>query len=47
VTGASAGHRLDVPITGVKILRLEVTSGGDSRDYDHADWGDARLTRDS
>jgi alpha-glucosidase len=33
-----------VDVTGVRMLRLLVTDGGDGRDFDHADWTDARLT---
>lgn len=35
---------VDVDLTGVRQLQLEVTDGGDGRDYDHADWGHARIT---
>jgi len=31
-------------VTGVRVLTLRVTDGGDGRNRDHADWADARLT---
>jgi alpha-glucosidase len=44
VTGADAPHQLDVPVTGAEMLTLEVLDGGDGNSYDHADWGELRLT---
>lgn len=35
---------LDVDVTGVRMLSLHVTDGGDNKNFDHADWADARLT---
>lgn len=34
---------VDVGIAGRATLRLVVADGGDGKDYDHADWADARL----
>jgi alpha-glucosidase len=30
--------------TGVRVLTLKVTDNGDGKNYDHADWADARLS---
>ncbi len=38
-----AAKAVTVPVQGVKLLQLLVTDGSDGRDYDHADWGDARI----
>ena len=35
---------LDVDVTGVRVLTLRATDGGDGKNYDHADWGGARVT---
>jgi hypothetical protein len=35
---------LAVDVTGVKVLTLRVTDGGDGINSDHADWGGAQLT---
>jgi hypothetical protein len=42
-TGADPAELLDVDVTGVQILRLVTTTGGDNDYKDHADWADARL----
>ena len=34
---------LDVDLTGVKTLRLQISDAGDSANSDHADWAGARL----
>ncbi|WP_053722228.1 NPCBM/NEW2 domain-containing protein [Saccharothrix sp. NRRL B-16348] len=34
---------ITVDIAGVRLLSLRVTDGGDDRNFDHADWADARL----
>lgn len=34
---------LDVDVTGVKVLDLVVTDGGDGKDWDISDWADAHL----
>ncbi len=44
LTGSSAGETLDVDVTGVRWLDLDVTDSGDNNWSDHADWADARLT---
>jgi alpha-glucosidase len=41
-TDAARGVTTDV--TGVRRLTLRVTDGGDSKNFDHADWAAARLT---
>jgi alpha-glucosidase len=35
---------LAADVTGVRVLTLRATDGGDGKDFDHADWADARLT---
>ncbi len=35
---------ISVDTTGVRMLSLRVTDGGDGRNFDHADWAEARLT---
>jgi hypothetical protein len=34
---------LDVDVTGVRRLRLVADEGGDGKNFDHADWADARV----
>ncbi|MGO4537909.1 NPCBM/NEW2 domain-containing protein [Paenibacillus sp. 2TAB19] len=34
---------IDVDISGAQQLKLVVTNGGNGTDWDHADWGDARI----
>jgi alpha-galactosidase len=41
VKGGAAAKAVDVDITGVKMLKLIVTNGGDDINYDHADWASA------
>lgn len=31
---------------GIDVLELRVSGGGDGIDFDHADWGDARVSCD-
>jgi hypothetical protein len=31
-------------VTGVRVLTLRVTDGGDGKNFDHADWADARVS---
>ena len=31
---------------GIDVLELRVSGGGDGIDFDHADWGDARVSSD-
>ncbi len=44
LTGASSAENIAVDITGVSNLDLLVTDAGDNVYWDHADWGDARIT---
>ncbi|MEV6525242.1 NPCBM/NEW2 domain-containing protein [Longispora sp. NPDC051575] len=44
VRGVGGAVRLTADLTGGQELRLVVTNGGDSVDYDHADWGGPVLT---
>jgi alpha-glucosidase len=37
---------LNANITGVQVLTLRVTDGGDGKNFDHADWGDALVACD-
>ncbi len=39
--GGDAPEQADVDLTGIKKLLLFVNNGGDSIDFDHADWADA------
>ena len=43
MTGRDAARSVTLDVTGQSELRLEVTNGGDSLDYDHADWGNAKV----
>jgi alpha-galactosidase len=43
VTSSTGGVLVDVATAGRSTLRLVVSNGGDSVDYDHANWADARL----
>ncbi len=42
--GGMTAKKLSIPLTGVREMRLVVNDGGDSIDYDHADWADATIT---
>ncbi|WP_329792957.1 glycoside hydrolase family 97 catalytic domain-containing protein [Lentzea sp. DG1S-22] len=44
VRGKGAALPVDVDVTGVRMLGLRVTDGGDGRNFDHADWVEAALT---
>ncbi|MEU7474945.1 NPCBM/NEW2 domain-containing protein [Lentzea sp. NPDC042327] len=44
VRGGDPARPVSVDTTGVRMLGLRVTDGGDGRDFDHADWADARLS---
>ncbi|MET0235879.1 MAG: NPCBM/NEW2 domain-containing protein, partial [Kibdelosporangium sp.] len=35
---------LNVDITGVQVLSLRVSDGGDGKNFDHADWANAHLS---
>jgi alpha-galactosidase len=39
-----AAKKLDIDLTGVKLLELRVTDAGDGRDYDHVTWGDVQIS---
>ncbi|SFS63651.1 NPCBM/NEW2 domain-containing protein [Paenibacillus sp. BC26] len=39
----AATQNIDLNIDGVNELKLVVTNGGNGFDWDHADWGDARI----
>jgi hypothetical protein len=41
----STTRRVNVPLKGVKELKLVVTKGPDNSAFDHTDWGNARLVR--
>ena len=43
LTFQSSAQHIALDVSGVNALSLVVNSGGDSIDYDHADWADARL----
>jgi hypothetical protein len=43
MSGLDAARKVDVPLAGVKRLRLVVTDGGDGNRYDAADWCDAKM----
>jgi alpha-galactosidase len=44
LTGSSATASVSVDVTGKSALQLVVTIGGDTMNYDHGDWADAKLT---
>ncbi|MGW6445834.1 glycoside hydrolase family 97 catalytic domain-containing protein [Lentzea sp. NPDC055074] len=44
VRGKGAAVPIDVDVSGVRMLSLRVTDGGDGRNFDHADWAEAALT---
>lgn len=43
MTGSSSTKLVNIDISGVNVLKLVVTNGGDNINYDHADWANARL----
>ena len=43
MTGASATRSVNLPIVGVRVLRLVVGATGEGADADHADWAGATL----
>ena len=43
LTNADGGVPLDVDVTGVRRLRLVADEGTDGKNFDHADWADARV----
>ncbi|MGW3809523.1 NPCBM/NEW2 domain-containing protein [Micromonospora sp. NPDC005113] len=44
VRRADGARPLGVDVSGVRMVTLKVTDGGDGRNFDHADWGEARVT---
>ena len=42
--GGQPAKLVDVPLTGVRVLKLEVTDGGDGVNSDHANWADAEIS---
>src|SRR5947207_4992705 len=42
--GGDAAKQLDVGVSGVKRLSLNVSDAGDGIEFDHADWADAKFT---
>ncbi|HEX7306262.1 glycoside hydrolase family 97 catalytic domain-containing protein [Lentzea sp.] len=44
VAGRGAARSVDVDVTGVRMLSLRVTDGGDGKNFDHADWAEPILT---
>ena len=44
MTGGQPAKPVDVDLTGVKTLGLQVTDGGDGSSDDRADWADAKIT---
>ncbi|RDI21569.1 glycoside hydrolase family 97 catalytic domain-containing protein [Lentzea flaviverrucosa] len=44
ISGKGAAVPIDVDVSGVRMLSLRVTDGGDGRNFDHADWAEAALT---
>jgi hypothetical protein len=42
-TPSSAPFSIDLDTTGIQVLDLIITDGGDSINSDHADWADAKL----
>jgi hypothetical protein len=43
LTNEDGAVELDVDVTGVRRLRLVADDGGDGKNFDHADWADARV----
>lgn len=43
LTGDDPAAPLDVDVAGVEVLRLVADEATNGKNYDHADWGDARL----
>ncbi|ROP35161.1 glycoside hydrolase family 97 catalytic domain-containing protein [Saccharothrix texasensis] len=41
--GGDPARPITVDTTGVRMVGLRVTDGGDGRNFDHADWAEARL----
>jgi len=45
ITGSSSTQVVDLKITGVDTLMLEVTNAGDGNNSDHADWANAEVVQ--
>ena len=45
MTQSAAARRVDLDVTGVKMLELVVDDGGDGHTSDHANWAEAQLLR--
>ena len=43
LTGGKAAVPVNIPVSGIQILDLRVTDGGDGTSYDHADWAEAGV----
>ncbi|MCM3628291.1 NPCBM/NEW2 domain-containing protein [Paenibacillus glycanilyticus] len=43
MTADSETASIDLDIGGAQVLKLVVTNGGNGTDWDHADWGNARI----
>ncbi|WP_238993048.1 NPCBM/NEW2 domain-containing protein [Jiangella aurantiaca] len=44
VTGSAGATALDVDVSDVELLTLDVGDGGDGINFDHADWADATVS---
>ncbi|WP_235921416.1 NPCBM/NEW2 domain-containing protein [Lentzea tibetensis] len=44
VTGQDAAKQLTADVTGATVVRLIITDGGNGKSYDHANWGDLKIT---
>jgi endo-alpha-N-acetylgalactosaminidase len=44
LNGSSATRDINVPISAYRELRLVVTDGGNDKNFDHADWANARMS---
>ena len=46
VTGNDAAVELTADVTGIEVLRLVANESTNGKNYDHADWGDAKVACD-
>ncbi|MBE1464309.1 NPCBM/NEW2 domain-containing protein [Kibdelosporangium phytohabitans] len=44
VTNQMPAKALSADVTGATFVRLVTTDAGDNKNYDHTDWGNARIT---
>jgi alpha-galactosidase len=44
VSGTDAAKALEANVSGATVTRLIVTDGGNGKSYDHANWGDLKIT---